>query len=106
MKFFGRHRKIGTLSVRTGAACGADGFFAAAGAFRCPVGHDLGAWAKKGKGDAFSAFGRGTVLVYDARSAKVELHTPGQHHGATNLRMHVLRAGMSLNMGQRKTRKR
>ena len=44
----------------------------------------------------FEVIGRGTVVVYDAREATVEEHEPGQRHGAIGLRVHVLRAGMSL----------
>jgi cyanophycinase len=40
--------------------------------------------------------GKGTVLVYDARQAKVEKASPGDRHGATGVRMHVLRAGLKL----------
>jgi cyanophycinase len=46
-------------------------------------------------GGRFEAIGEGTVIVYDAREAKVEEHTAGKRHGATNLRVHVLRAGMT-----------
>jgi cyanophycinase len=40
--------------------------------------------------------GKGTVLVYDARKAVVEKVVSGAQHGAVGLRMHVLRAGMTL----------
>ena len=46
--------------------------------------------------ERFEVIGPGTVVVYDAREATIEEHAAGQRHGAIGLRVHVLRAGMSL----------
>ncbi|MHC5009407.1 MAG: cyanophycinase [Planctomycetota bacterium] len=45
-------------------------------------------------GDALRVVGDGTVIVYDARRARVEPTEEGARSAATGLALHVLRAGM------------
>ena len=50
------------------------------------------------RGDSLEVVGRGQVVVLDARRAEVLEAEAGALHGATGLVVHVLRAGMSLDL--------
>jgi len=47
------------------------------------------------RGERFEVLGEGSVVVYDARSAKVEPAGAGEAHAATDVRLHVLTSGAS-----------
>lgn len=50
-------------------------------------------------GERFEVIGDGQVVVIDARPAERAKSATSQPHAATALRLHVLRAGMSLDLG-------
>lgn len=52
-------------------------------------------------GDQFEVLGRGSVLVIDARKAKVQRVAAGEYHSATGLTLHVLRHGDRFDLAKR-----
>lgn len=44
-------------------------------------------------GNHWEVIGEGNVLVIDARASRLAVTKPGAHHGVTDVRLHLLRAG-------------
>ena len=51
-------------------------------------------------GTAFEAIGKSSIVVIDARKAKVAPATPGEPIAGQNLTVHVLKAGMRVDLGK------
>ena len=51
-------------------------------------------------GQRFEIIGESSVLVIDARRAAIEPRSPGSHSAARNITVHVLTAGMGMDIGR------